>query len=173
MRLTARDKALKQRLRARGRRAGIFTWARDLSLITTWTHPDAHLQVWLRYPGQDQPERVALRGDSVGVEGIRLRRTSVWGAGARRLPDKNRRKRQVDLARTPLYLEIRCGDKSPDRVITYLGELMILWHEGSTRERVTPHGLAFDPKTRALAFLLHPDGKLTPTKVVKPKKKKR
>jgi len=171
MRLLAKDNSLRQRLRARGRRAGIFTWARDLSVIATWTHPDAHLELWLRYPGQEKPERVALRGDNVGVEGIRLRRSSVWGAGARRVPAKDRGPKQGDIARTPLYLEIRCGDKSPDRVIKHLGELMILWHEGSAKERVMPHSLVFDPKIRALAFLLSPEGKLTPTKVIKPKKK--
>ncbi len=125
----------------------------------------------MRYPGQEKPERVALRGDNVGVEGIRLRRSSVWGAGARRVPAKDRGPKQGDIARTPLYLEIRCGDKSPDRVIKHLGELMILWHEGSAKERVMPHSLVFDPKIRALAFLLSPEGKLTPTKVIKPKKK--
>lgn len=171
MRLQARDKALKQRLRARGRRAGIFTWARDLSLILTWAHPDARLQLWLRYPGQEKPERVALRGGGVGVEGIRLRRSAVWGAGARR-PDNKGWRREADIARTPLYLEIRCGDKSPDRVLKYAGELMILWHEGSAKERVARQSLGFDPKTRALAFLLDPSGKVTPTKVVKPDKEK-
>jgi tetratricopeptide (TPR) repeat protein len=167
MRLAAKDKALQQRLRARGRRAGIFTWARELSLIVAWAHPDARLQLWLRYPGQEKPERVALRGGSVGVEGIRLRRSAVWGAGARRPPDK-RKRREVDIARTPLYLEIRCGDASPDRVVRYVGELMILWHEGTAKELVERRSLVFDPKTRALAFGLHPSGKITATKVVKP-----
>lgn len=173
MRTQAKDKALQKRLRARGRRAGIFTWARDLSLIVTWAHPDARLQLWVRYPGQERPERVALRGDTVGVEGIRLRRSAVWGAGARRPPDKKGRRRDVDIARTPLYLEIRCGDKRPARVLKYAGELMILWHEGSTKEKVRRHNLVFDPKIQAKAFLLDPSGKLTPTKVIKPPKKKR
>jgi len=172
MRLQAQDEALKKRLRARGRRAGIFTWARDLSLVLTWAHPDARLELWLRYPGQEKPERVALRGGGVGVEGIRLRRSAVWGAGARRPADKVRR-RDADIARTPLYLEIRCGDKSPDRVLSYAGELMILWHEGSAKERITRQRLGLDPRTRALAFLLDPTGKITRTKVVKPVKNKR
>ncbi len=173
MRMEATKKTLKQRLRARGRRAGIFTWARDLALVVTWAHPDARLQLWLRYPGQEKPERVILRGNAVGVEGIRLRRSAVWGAGARQPPAKGRRRKDVDIARTPLYVEIRCMDRSPDRVISHAGELMTLWHEGSAKERVQRTALVFDPKTRAVAFLLDPSGKLSVTKVIKPAKKDR
>ena len=54
----------------------------------------------------------------------------------------------------------------------YVGELMILWHEGTAKERVERRSLVFDPKTLALAFVLHPSGKITATKVVKPKKEK-
>jgi hypothetical protein len=172
MRVETTDKALLQRLRARGRRAGLFTWARELSLVVTWAHPDARLQLRLRYPGQEQPSRVTLQGDSVGVEGVRLRRSEVWGAGARR-PPKDRRRPPEDVAQTPLYLEVRSADRRPDRVGSYVSELMILWNEGTATERVERRRLVFNPKTPALAFLLDPSGKLTPTKVVPPPKPKK
>lgn len=169
MRLAAgADKALRARIHARGRRAGIFTWSRELSILLTWSHPDARLQLWLQFPGQEHPARVALRGDSVGVEGIRLTRTAVWGAGN---AGKPKERRGTEIAKTPLYLEARCGDSAQDRVLTYHGELMLIWHEGTDKERIELRALVYDPKIGALAFQLDPTGKLSPTKVIKPKKR--
>jgi hypothetical protein len=107
---------------------------------------------------------VGLRGGAVGIDGVRHRRAEIWGAAARR---KDRRG-AADIANTPLYVEIRCGDPKLDRVLTYQATLFQIWDEGQAKERIVTQTLTFDPKTKALAFMLAPTGALTKTDVIKP-----
>lgn len=173
-------------VRARGRRMGIHGWARDLTLAITWSHPDAHLSLWLRYPGRKPEEivRARLRGDAVGVEGVRLDRTAIWGplagdaAGRTGHPKPAAaaaaaaRRNPAGHATEPLYLEIRTGDPNLGRVRTHHGRLWLLEAEARPKERLRTRALSFSPrdKIKAKAFLLYPDGRLVPTRVVKPKR---
>lgn len=170
----AEDAQRLKKVQALGRRMGLLSWTRDVSLAATWSHPDADLQLWVRYPGREEPERVRLRGGAVGIEGLRHRHPEIWGPQAPSQPAAGPGRRGAeerrgvgDVSRTPLYLEVRTGDTSPDRVATYHGELWLLWREGSSGEAIHRLELAVEPKDKALAFLLHPEGKLTPTKVEK------
>ncbi len=164
----ARPARLKQ-VRARGRRMGLHAWARDVALAVRWAHPDARLSLWLRYPGQERLVRAPLRGNAVGIEGLRRRHAEIWGAAAPR-PNPRHRGRPTDVSHTPVYLELRCGDKAPDRVSPYHAELWLLWKEGEPTEKILRTPISFGPEEPAKAFLLHPDGRLTPTKVEKKKK---
>ncbi|MDY0002130.1 MAG: VIT domain-containing protein, partial [Polyangia bacterium] len=123
------------KIRSRALGMGVPSFAKDVALITNWTHPDAALELWVRWPGQEEPRRVGMGGAQVGLGGLRRRHAEIWGASAPKAPTEAGQKPRergpaVDLARTPLYVEIRCGDLSPDRVTPYHGELWLLWNEG-------------------------------------------
>jgi tetratricopeptide (TPR) repeat protein len=186
----AKDAARLAEVKARGRRAGLYTWARDLSLILTWEHPDAQLALRLRHPGQEAIVAAPIRGGDVAVEGVRFRLGSLFGPGAAaralrlmkpgeddkdKKKDKDDAKRSAalkDLENAPLYLEVRVGDLSPDRVTHYRGTLLLLWKEGAADEKIISLPLDLAPDVKALAFLVDATGKITPTKVFEPPKPK-
>jgi Ca-activated chloride channel family protein len=166
------------RVHARGRRMGLHGWARDVTLAARWNHPDARLSLWVRYPGRQELQRAPLRGGAVGIEGLRRRHAGIWGAAPagpppdrRNRPDRRapgRRRGPADVSETPLYLELRSGDRAPDRVQPYYGVLWLLWKEGKEKERIQQVPVTFGARVRARAFHLTPQGRLEPTEVQTP-----
>ena len=169
-------------VQARGRRMGLHGWARDVTLAVRWAHPDARFSLWVGYPGREGLVRAPLRGGAVGIEGLRRDHAEIWGAlSPRPRPDpgnrRNRRGRRAGRGAAegpdaPLYLELRSGDRAPDRVRPYHGVIWLLWKEGEAKERIERQPLTLSAEVRAKAFLLTPKGRLQETKVRTPPEKR-
>lgn len=112
-------------LRARWRRSPAARTAGALRAIVRWQHPDDDAELWLTLP--DEPAR---RADLVASI-FPLESTSLLDAPAR------------------LGLEVRRGGGARPRGDA---ELIVIWNEGRSNERVSRQVLHFDPDHPRLRF---------------------
>jgi TonB family protein len=128
-----KDNALLDRLAARTRSDGILTWSSDLLAALTWSHPDAHLELWRTMPGDKLPQRVAVRGGSVGIEALRLPRQD---------------------AGKEYQLAVRRAKSSVDRVRSFDAELWLLWAEAGDGEKLQRVPVRFAPDIVEVDFTI-------------------
>ncbi len=120
-------------LRARWRRSPAARSAGAVRVVLRWTHPDDEAELWVSTPSEPA-HRADLVAALVPVE------TSVWAD-----------------APESLAIELRRGGGGRPRGDA---EVIVIWNEGTERERVAHRTVRFDPEHPRFAFDAR-DGSLT------------
>ncbi len=109
------------------RRSGILRWARPIRIYLVWEHPYADTELLVGVGGY-APARAPLLGTAFGLEAFEDNH-----------PD--RETYRIVVLRPP-----------GARARKVSAELVVLWHEGTPKERLWSRRLVFDPKHRAYGF---------------------
>ncbi len=119
--------------RARWRRSPAARSAGAVRVVLRWTHPDDEAELWVA-TSSEPSHRADLVAALVPLE------TSVWAE-----------------APEALQVEVRRGGGGRPRGAA---EVIVIWNEGTTRERVSRQRVTFDPEHPRFAFDAR-DGALT------------
>jgi tetratricopeptide (TPR) repeat protein len=121
-------------LRSRWRRSPAARSAGAVRVVLRWTHPDDEAELWVATPSEPT-HRADLVAALVPLE------TSVWAE-----------------APESLQIELRRGGGGRPRGAA---EVIVIWNEGTDRERVAQQRVSFDPEHPRFAFDAR-DGVLSP-----------